>query len=162
MQALLAAYKTTGFVGLVVDEQTYFDFDGKAQRLDNSLRVCEIVVPKWLSVWDFLQNFAEWRLAWAMGMDKEWPESWQRFIAFKTKGDVRVAVIRLLSTSQCRSAMVNSARQQVIEWLSAEPHLRRYVFPLSREQMSYLVYATDRSVARRLCKSINVMSPQLV
>lgn len=161
MRTLLAVYNSAGFVGVAIDPQTYVDFTGQAQKMDAQLRLCEMAVPVWLSMWDFLQNFAAWRLAWAMGVDKEWPESWQRFIVFHTKNDVRVAIIRLLGTVECRSAMIGSAKRQVEEWLSVAPHLRRYVFPLSREQLNYLVYATDRATARRMYKTIDVMSPRL-
>jgi hypothetical protein len=46
--------------------------------------------------------------------------------------------------------MGGSARDQLIEWLNAEPKNRRYNFPLSRRQLDYLVYVTDRAMAKRL------------
>lgn len=155
---LLYDRRKQGFLGLAGHTEAlgiqYWNCDGDVVHAELSdVVVCDIDVPDWLPVWDFLRHVDEWRLAWAMGLNKEWPEAWQRFIVFNTKSAVRIAVIRLLNTVNFRSSMAASSKDQVVEWLNAEPRLRRYSFPLSRRQLEFLVFATDRDIAKQIQSS---------
>lgn len=107
--------------------------------------VTDVVLPEWLSPEEWLRDTTKWKWAWGMGMDSEWPESWQRGVASVTDIAWRLAAIKLLSTKNFKSDFRRKMRDQIVEWCETSPDDRRYPSPLSRGQWAAVL---DRYTAR--------------
>jgi hypothetical protein len=107
----------------------------------------EIELPEWLSPREWLDNQTEWKWAWGFGVEKSWPKSWQRFVAYNCCGNSarRLAVVKLLTTKNFRSAFRASLRAQLETWFLTPTEERQFDSPFSRKQWDSLC---DRYVER--------------
>ena len=99
----------------------------------------EVTMPEWLSSDEYLRDYVGWSYAWGRGVDKAWPESWQRSIKNMPDRAERVAIIELLAQKNFRSAFRKSLRDGIVAWLETSPEDRKYAYPLSSKQIGYIV-----------------------
>lgn len=141
--------KKSAFLGVAEDKVTYLNPGGDLCRIGHGDFVTEIEVPDWLTAGEFAKNAMGWRVAWEIGVDKNWARTWQEFLVSGTKGAVRFGIIRLLKTTNFRSSLNFSAHSQLVEWLETEPKLRNNTFPLSKRQLDFIVFEMDGFTSRR-------------
>ncbi len=113
---------------------------------------CEVELPEWLSPAEWLRNQVAWKYAWGFGVEKTWPEAWQRFVAYECSGrsTQRLAVVKLLSTKSFRSAFRASLRKQLEAWLATPADERKYGSPFSDRQWDCLCEVHTAREASRL------------
>ena len=101
---------------------------------------CEVELPEWLSPAEWLQHQVAWKYAWGFGVEKTWPEAWQRFVAYNCSGasTKRLAVVKLLKTKSFRSNFRASLRRQLETWMATPEGERQYGNPFSSKQWDAL------------------------
>lgn len=92
-----------------------------------------VELPDWLSAEEWCRSYIEWKFVWAAGVDREWPETWQRGLARLPFAD-RYAACKLLATKKFRSDFRRSLRDQIVAWLETAPDARKFPSPLSSRQ----------------------------
>jgi hypothetical protein len=95
--------------------------------------VRDIELPVWLSADEWCGSYISWRYVWGAGVDKSWPESWQRGLARLSFAE-RFAACKLLSVKKFRSTFRASLRNQFVAWLESAPEARKFANPLSSKQ----------------------------
>lgn len=104
----------------------------KVQRYE----VREVSLPIWFGFDDWLRNRVYWKFAWGMGVERDWPENWQRRL-MGMSSEQQLAAVKLLKTETFRSLFRVSLRNQLVKWLDAEE--RPYPSPFTARQWACLV-----------------------
>ena len=112
----------------------------------------EVELPAWLDPETWIANPTVWKWTWGFGADKAWPEAWQRFLAYQTKGNgaAKLACVKLLKTKKFRSEFRASLRRQLETWLDTPEEERRYESPFSPKQWHALIDHHMAMDAKRL------------
>ncbi len=120
-----------------------------------------VTLPDWLSPQEWIVNSISWKWAWGFGCWPDWPEAWQRFIAYDLKGhpDKRLAAVRLLK-SRPRRPFRQSLREQLVAWLEAPVESRAYDSPFSSKQRHALLNPHLAREADRLDQQIYWYRPE--
>jgi len=100
--------------------------------------VGEVELPDWMDPQEWIQNTTRWKYLWGYGVEKDWPQAWQRWLSV-CGGPQRLAAIKLLRTKRFRSAFRKSLREQLEKWLTTMPEDRDYDSPFSRRQWECIV-----------------------
>ena len=112
--------------------------------------VLEGTLPDWLEPEEWIRHNTRWSWAWGFGMDPEWPESWQRGLAYGDFSEAqRFGLIKLLRTKKFRSEFRQSLRDQLVAWLETPAEEREYPSPLSPKQFRALLNRWDVKEAER-------------
>lgn len=113
----------------------------------NRYKVLKVGLPDWLDPQHWIRYHIDYCWAWGCGVDKEWPEKWQRGLLL-LGGVQRYVAIKLLKTKKFRSIFRKSLRDQLVVWLEADdkPHLN----PFSPRQFNALVGPKDDVESKRL------------
>ena len=102
--------------------------------------VIEVKLPDWLTPGEWIPHRVEWKFAWGLGVDVNWPEAWQRSLMKDIKNPAqRLAVAKLLKTKNFRSPFRADLRKQLEEWLNLPTEKRKYPSPFSRGQWEALL-----------------------
>jgi hypothetical protein len=102
--------------------------------------VVEVKLPDWLTPGEWIAHRVDWKFAWGMGVDVNWPEAWQRALMKDIKNAAqRLAVTKLLKTKNFRSSFRADLRKQLEEWLNLPTENRKYPSPFSRGQWEALL-----------------------
>lgn len=123
----------------------------------NRYEVREVILPDWLSPEEWIQNKTWWHWLWSFGVDKEWPERWQRGLLtiLRRNGEVALHVaIKLLQTKNFRSTFRRDLRDKLVSWLETPEDAREYDTPFSRRQWEALVGPYDAKEAKRISERI--------
>jgi len=141
----------TGQVSL--DETTTCCLSSDDDRLVSKAlyEVREVTLPAWLSVEEWVNRTTHWKWVWGAGVNREWPEAWQRGLGMVRFSD-RYWAAKLLATKSFRSEFRKSLRDQIVAWLETAPEARRYDSPLSDRQWDCL--ARNAWEAKRLESSL--------
>lgn len=132
-----------------------FDDDRLVEVPRWSLR--EVELPDWLDPEEYLRFRFAWEWLWGFGVERDWPEPWQRsLLAVKARdGEAALlACIELLTTRSFRSAFRASLHDQLVAWLETPEEDRRYDSPFSRRQWEALLHQHHRIEARRLSNAL--------
>jgi hypothetical protein len=97
--------------------------------------VREVTLPDWLSPEEWLRDAVPWKYNWGMGVNEEWPESWQRALLM-IGAPQRLACVNLLKVKKFRSDFRASLRVQLESWIEGN---REYDSPFSRRQWDALI-----------------------
>ncbi|MBU0491110.1 MAG: hypothetical protein KKA73_16040 [Chloroflexi bacterium] len=131
---------------LRVYTQCHYSYDDDRTVEVRRYDVRDVALPDWLPAEEWIAECVKWRWAWGMGAQPNWPEAWQRWLAYAPDAWPRkLAAIELLSTSRFRSPFRASLREQLVTWLEQPGEEHRYNSPLSDRQWDKLV---DRRVRR--------------
>ena len=97
--------------------------------------VHEVTLPDFLSVEDWISHSIAWKFAWAMGVDPQWPEAWQKSL-LDLDHEMQLICSQLLKTKTFRSSFRKSCRDQLVSWLDSNN--RRYDSSFSDRQFEAL------------------------
>ena len=95
--------------------------------------VRDVDLPDWMSAEEWCRSYIEWKYVWGAGVDRSWPESWQRGLARLSFAD-RFAACKLLAVKKFRSEFRASLCKQIVTWLETTAAERQYASPLSVRQ----------------------------
>ncbi len=114
--------------------------------------LCSVMLPDWLSVDEWIDNTVAWKWAWSIGAKpNEWPERWQRALAYEISGTVeRLGCAKLLNTKNFRSTFRQSLRDQLVKWIETPVDEREYRSPFSPAQWESVCDRHTAIEARRL------------
>jgi hypothetical protein len=103
--------------------------------------VKEVWLPDWLSPEEWLKDTTKWKYLWGLGVNREWPESWQRGLAEEFRSDhgasARIfAASKLLNQTRFKSEFRKSLRDQLVAWLESSE--RKHASALSPRQWDML------------------------
>lgn len=113
--------------------------------------VCDVTLPEFLSVKEWVRDAVRWKWAWGCGVDPTWCEAWQRSLAFDGFNTAeRIAVCKLLKVKKFRSEFRKSLRDQVVTWMETPVNERKYNSPFSNRQWNCLIRQPDLWHARNL------------
>lgn len=107
-------------------------------------QVREIDLPDWMSADEWCRSYIEWKYVWASGVEREWPQTWQRGLAKLSFAD-RFSACKLLRTKNFKSAFRKSLRDQIVAWLEAPAEARKFASPLSERQWSAIAEPSYRA-----------------
>lgn len=94
-------------------------------------------LPAWLPASEFAASALEWRYTWGAGVEKSWPESWQRGLRAMSF-ERRYTAAKLLRVKKFRSEFRKSLRDQLVAWLETPAQSRRFASPLTARQWDCL------------------------
>jgi hypothetical protein len=100
--------------------------------------VREVTLPDWLSPEGWIRDSVYWKYCWGSGVDREWPEGWQRGLLRMNTAE-RLACVKLLKVKTFRSEFRASLRDQLEKWLETPSDLRQHNSPFSTRQWDCLI-----------------------
>lgn len=117
--------------------------------------LCDVYLPDWLSVDEWISNSSQWKWAWTFGAKpNEWPEAWQRALAYDIQGSIgRLSCSKLLNTKNFKSEFRQSLRDQLIKWIETPRDKREHASPFSPKQWESLADRYTVLEAKRLDQS---------
>jgi len=111
-------------------------------------------LPTWLDPEDWLYNTVAWKYTWGLGVEKTWPESWQRGLYSLPRDGKLLACVKLLKTKKFRSTFRQSLRDQLVAWLETPADQRCYDNPFSARQWAALVDVYTARAAKGTSESL--------
>jgi hypothetical protein len=129
---------------------------GRPERVP-CFRVLPIPLPDWLSAEEWLREYRAWARTWAYGVQREWPEAWQRRL-HGLPGPLLLACVELLLTKAFRSAFRKSLLDQLVSHLERAD--RPWPQPFSARQLALLLRADHSLAAARLEEALARAFPQ--
>lgn len=142
---------TPGEVDLEEEKQALYSSDDWRLTKVKRWQVREVELPAWLSPQEYCRDITlqvRLKFLWGFGADPDWPEAWQRALAFFGETE-RLACVKLLKTKTFRSEFRASLRRQLVAWLEADPEARQYDSPFSRRQWEALCDCYTQREARQ-------------
>lgn len=127
----------------------------------NLYEVREVELPDWLAPEEWIRHEVSWRYAWAMGLEKSWPEAWQRGLLHMESASL-LGCVNLLKVGTFRNPFRASLRAQLVAWMEDQMrpvlyHWERaaaYKSPFSRTQWGYVVDGRTVRAADRTSTSL--------
>jgi len=115
--------------------------------------VGEVSLPDWLPPEEWVGNTTAWKYTWGMGVDKSWPEAWQRGLA-PLSAEAKLACVKLLKVKTFRSQFRAALCTQLKTWLETPASERKHNSPFSTRQWECLMDRYTHVEAKRTSESL--------